>query len=76
MPAFWLFAVLGLLWFLTVMNFIAANLSVRAARKRIQQDELIIEQSISVLTKFVDAKDSYTNGHSYRIAGYSMLISQ
>ena len=75
-PVFWLFAVLGLLWFLAVMIFIASDLSVRAARKRIRQDELIIEQSISVLTKFVDAKDSYTNGHSYRVAGYSMLIGQ
>lgn len=75
-PAFWLFAVLGLLWFLAVMIFIASDLSVRAARKRILQDELIIEQSISVLTKFVDAKDSYTNGHSYRVAEYSMLMGQ
>lgn len=75
-PAFWLFAILGLLWLLGVMIFIASDFSVRTARKRIQQDELIIEQSISVLTKFVDAKDSYTNGHSYRVAGYSMLIGQ
>ena len=76
MPAFWLFVILGPLWFLAVMNFIAANLSFHAARKRTQQDKLIIEQSISVLTKFVDTKDSYTDGHSYQIAKYSMLMGQ
>lgn len=73
---FWIFVGLGFVWFLAAIMVIAANISVKAAQKRIRQDELIIEQSISVLTKFVDAKDSYTNGHSYRVAEYSMLLGQ
>lgn len=75
-PAFRVFAVLSVLWLLLAIFLAAMIISTRAARKRIQQDELIIEQSISVLTKFVDAKDSYTNGHSYRVAEYSRLIAQ
>lgn len=75
-PAFRVFAVLGVLWLLLAILFAAMEISTRAAQRRIQQDELIIEQSISVLTKFVDAKDSYTNGHSYRVAEYSRMIAQ
>lgn len=73
---FWGFAGLGFLCLLAAIMMIVVSLSVKSAEKRIRQDELIIEQSISVLTKFVDAKDSYTNGHSYRVAEYSMLLGQ
>lgn len=75
-PAFWLFATMGILWVMLVIAYIAAFLTDRAAQKRIKQDELMIEQSIHVLTKFVDAKDSYTNGHSYRVAEYSQMLGQ
>lgn len=73
---FWAFAGLGFVCLLTAIMMFVVHLNVKAAQKRIRQDELIIEQSISVLTKFVDAKDSYTNGHSYRVAEYSMLLGQ
>lgn len=73
---FWVFAGLGFVCLLATVMMIVVHINVKAAQKRIRQDELIIEQSISVLTKFVDAKDSYTNGHSYRVAEYSMLIGQ
>lgn len=76
LPVFWCFIGLGLVCLLATIMMIAVHLSVKAAQRRIRQDELIIEQSISVLTKFVDAKDSYTNGHSYRVAEYSMLLGQ
>ncbi len=75
-PAFWLFAALGLFWVMLLIAYIAVFATDRAAQKRIKQDELIIEQSIRVLTRFVDAKDSYTNGHSYRVAEYSKMLGE
>ncbi len=76
MPVFWFFSAAAILWVMLVIAYIAVFLTDRAAQKRIRQDELIIEQSIHVLTKFVDAKDSYTNGHSYRVAEYSQMLGQ
>lgn len=76
MPAFWWLIVASGIWVVLVIVFVAVRISIRQAQKRIMQDEVIIEQSISVLTKFVDAKDEYTNGHSYRVARYARLIGE
>lgn len=76
LSAFYIFIVLAALWLLAVIVCIAVQISTYSARKRIEQDALIIEQAINVMTHFVDAKDSYTNGHSCRVANYSRMIGQ
>lgn len=68
--------VLSAIWLVMLIVLIAVKISNRAAEKRIQQDAEIIEQSINVLTQFVDAKDEYTNGHSCRVANYARLIGE
>ncbi len=33
-------------------------------------------QAVQTLARTIDAKDAYTNGHSYRVAEYSVLLAQ
>ena len=65
-----------LLWLLVAINMTAVELNMRKARQRMQQDAKIIEQSLSVFTRFFDAKDPYTTGHSERVAEYSRMIAE
>lgn len=69
-------AVMFFVWILFFDSDISVSLRTKAMKLRMKQDEHIIEQSISVLTHFVEAKDMYTNGHSYRVAQYSKLITE
>lgn len=63
-------------WFIWLIVFVAVALNMKKAHKRFKQDEHIIRQSIGVFTRFFEAKDTYTNGHSQRVADYSKLIAE
>ena len=46
------------------------------AEKRRQSVERMSLQMVHALASTIDAKDSYTNGHSTRVARYSVMIAQ
>ena len=46
---------------------------VEERQRRIEQMSL---QAVQTLARTIDAKDAYTNGHSYRVAEYSVLLAQ
>lgn len=46
------------------------------AEARRKQVERLTHQIISALAETIDAKDTYTNGHSLRVAGYSAAIAK
>ena len=46
------------------------------AEKRRESVERLSIQMINALANTIDAKDSYTNGHSTRVAKYSVMIAQ
>lgn len=52
--------------------------SFRTARYLKQQelDSKIIKQSMNTFISFIDAKDSYTKGHSARVAAYTVEIAR
>ncbi len=47
----------------------------RQAEERRKQVERLLHQIINALADTIDAKDSYTNGHSKRVAQYSVQIA-
>ena len=75
-PAFWVNVAFSLLWVIALIIFVTTEINNRMIQYRLLQDEEIIEESLNVFTRFVDAKDTYTNGHSQRVALYSRMIAE
>ena len=73
---FWSLVSALVLWFICLVIFAAVEISVISLQKRNLQNEKIIEQALSVFTRFFEAKDTYTNGHSLRVAEYSGKIAR
>lgn len=51
-------------------------MSLQQAEERQKQIERLCNQIINALADTIDAKDSYTNGHSRRVAQYSVQIAK
>ena len=46
------------------------------SERRRKEQELLFEQTAEALAGAIDAKDKYTNGHSHRVAEYSLKIAK
>lgn len=68
-------AALGVWFFMTAVAIVLFFYS-KFMERKLKQQERIIESTLATFTKFVDAKDPYTNGHSERVGLYTMLIAQ
>lgn len=64
------------------LNYLQNNLKQEVARqteianKRLESIERVSMQMVTALANTIDAKDSYTNGHSVRVAKYSCMIAK
>lgn len=52
------------------------NLKTARLRERQERYRSITESALRTISKTIDAKDSYTNGHSYRVAQYSRELAE
>ena len=52
-----------------------ARMKLKQTEERHKQAERLFNQFINALAETIDAKDSYTNGHSLRVAQYSVQIA-
>ncbi len=48
----------------------------KVAEERADRLELMSEEAVNMLAMAIDAKDRYTNGHSFRVAAYSVGLAQ
>lgn len=66
-----IFLLLLMLWAIAFFVCITALISSYKYKKQ----EKFIDEALTVFTRFVDAKDPYTSGHSNRVAEYSEKIA-
>lgn len=76
MGFFWVLVELTGLYF--VILFVKKYLDYKSKKydEQKKRDEKIIEQSMTTLSSFLDAKDVYTKDHSYRVALYAQEIAK
>lgn len=65
-----------ILWLIALVIFIITYLQFKKYKARHERDNIIINESIETFIGFIDAKDSYTKGHSKRVAVYTSLIAK
>lgn len=73
---FGILVILSVIWAVLCMIAAAVHINMKAAQRRMEQDERIIEQSLSVFSKIFEEKDEYTVGHSKRVADYTRRIAE
>ncbi len=73
---FWMLIVLGLLAVGMLAMLIAMNIKNRKLKRKEQENRLYVDQIIRAFAKCIDLKDTYTNGHSFRVARYTAMIAE
>ena len=75
-PWFWILMILAV--FVCIVFAVLSLLRAKTAalQKRQKEYRRIIDQSLRTFANIIDAKDRYTNGHSLRVAAYSLEIAK
>lgn len=76
LPGFWMLVIL--IAILVVVDITAVFFAFKTKRLEAQKEEYvnIVNQSFMTFANMIDAKDSYTQGHSHRVALYSREIGR
>ena len=75
-PLFWVSLTALGIWLIAVIISAITSAQIKKYQARHERDNEIINESIETFTGFIDAKDSYTNGHSKRVAIYTRQIAK
>ncbi|MBP3239743.1 MAG: HD domain-containing protein [Oribacterium sp.] len=75
-PLFWVSQGFAAIWLISVLIYIITSMQIKKYKVQHERDNKIINESIETFIGFIDAKDSYTNGHSIRVARYTRAIAE
>ena len=75
-PAFWCFLGFLIVLVTALILHLVARRKIKRLDARRKEYQGIVEQSLLTFAKTIDAKDSYTNGHSTRVAMYAREIAK
>ncbi|MBQ9123718.1 MAG: HD domain-containing protein [Lachnospiraceae bacterium] len=73
---FWIWCLMVLLWIVFLVASIITNVKMYKYNKRRNKDIQIITQTFKTFANLIDAKDTYTQGHSNRVADYTVAIAK
>ena len=73
---FWVLIVLLSLLLIGALNFWYIHRRIKQAKKKEAELKEITIESIEAIARTIDAKDTYTNGHSIRVGHFSRIIAQ
>lgn len=66
----------AVIWAVSLLVYLTVILRIRRLEIRRENDRQIISQALHTFAKLIDAKDSYTKGHSIRVAAYAREIAK
>ncbi len=69
-------SIILLILILSGIVFLIIKLAIRRSIKKQEEYKEITLESIEAIARTIDAKDTYTNGHSLRVGKYSRLIAK
>lgn len=67
---------LGVLIFTLQMGIYLFREQTRLLRQKQKENALFISEITTAFAKVIDTKDSYTNGHSFRVAKYTAMLAK
>lgn len=70
------FIILSILSLVIAAVIVTTRISTARIKERQERYKALTESALITVAKTIDAKDSYTNGHSYRVAQYSREIAE
>lgn len=73
---FWALIVFGVLAVGMLAMLITMNIKNRRLKRKEEENRLFVDQIIRAFAKCIDLKDTYTNGHSFRVARYTAMIAE
>ena len=65
-----------ILWLLMAIVFVVWVIVRRKAEHELREREAMLDETLDLISHFVDAKDPYTNGHSDRVSVYSYKLAK
>ena len=66
----------GMLVFMLMMGVYLFREQTRALREKQKENAVFISEITTAFARVIDMKDSYTNGHSFRVAKYTAMLAK
>lgn len=73
---FWVVMILVFILVIVAIAVCVMRIKTEALKRRQKEYRRIIDQSLRTFANIIDAKDKYTNGHSLRVATYSLELAK
>ncbi|MBE5802026.1 MAG: HD domain-containing protein [Clostridiales bacterium] len=75
-PWFWVLIGLCTVAVITALIYLINRAHMNNLRRRKEEYQAILDQSLKTFARVIDAKDPYTNGHSIRVAEYARELAR